>query len=194
MSPQTPAVRIDIKVGGTTTFFRRASESDIKRVSEWASKALDKQTDGLKLLVIEDCDEVTVRMVLDRALHEGKALRFYTDNMSLDRAMQILKVIDSLQIKPPQPNVSYYVTHKLSKGAISPTIMTLVHKTFGSQGEASKPWRVMVQALAWDVVNSNLPKNHVTGLKTEAAKHPQLNKAIGDKVKEIRQQLEDKQK
>ena len=64
--------------------------------------------------------------------------------------------------------------------------MVAVHKRFGYNGEESRPWRVMVQTIAFDVAHDKRSGASLLELNKAATPYPDLDNAVKEKIAHLR--------
>ena len=167
--------------GNNDTFVGLHNENQLIRISTKARDELASQTAVPNVWVLEHMNKQALKDVLSRALKFGPSLRLIANGMSIIDVIQMLNVVETLGISPPQKQIEGHLVHLLSHSQITPAVMAAVHECFGQQGDGSRPWRVMVHQIAFDVANENLTIARRDELEAAATPYPDLDDAIYQK-------------
>ena len=172
---------------GRVSHVRTVEAAALMNVSCDARNTFAGQT-GHKQLDIVGIPPAALNSILTQAFQSGAKVRIDIANKGFINVVRLLQAIIALDLEPTQPHVEGFVVHQLANKKIEPAQMVLIDDAFGHLGAANKPWRVMVDQIAWDVRNNeNHTGDEIKALSTEAQKHPALHSAIGIKVAELDQ-------
>ena len=181
-------VRVWHKLNSTSnsTFVGLHDEKALIRISTRARDDLATQNTVPKVWNLEDMEKKALEDVLSRGLRHGARLHLNANGRSMMDLIELLHVVETLGITPPQKQVEGHLVHLLTHSAITPTEMVAVHKRFGYDGEESRPWRVMVQTIAFDVAHDKRSGASLLELNKAATPYPDLDNAVKEKIAHLR--------
>ena len=181
-------VRVWHKLHSTSnsTFVGLHDEKALIRISTKARDDLATQNALPKVWTLEDMDKKALEDVLSRGLRYGTRLHLNANGRSMMGLIELLHVVKTLGITPPQKQVEGHLVHLLTHSAITPTEMVAVHQRFGYNGEESRPWRVMVQTIAFDVAHGKRSVASLLELNKAATPYPDLDNAVKEKIAHLR--------
>ena len=181
-------VRVWHKLHSTSnsTFVGLHDEKALIRISTKARDDLATQTTVPKVWTLEDVEKKALEDILSRALRYGQRLHLNANGKTMMDLIELVHIVETLGIMPPQKQVEGHLVHLLTPSAITPTEMVAVHKRFGYNGEESRPWRVMVQTIAFDVAHDKRSGASLLELNKAAAPYPHLDNAVKEKIAHLR--------
>ena len=175
------------------SFVGMYDEKSLISISSAAPDVLKNLTGAPKEMTIKEVDKDLLKDIIETAINRGKSLRLFVDNSSMLDVICILDIVNVLGIIPKQPQVEGVLVHKLTHSPISPQAIVTIHTLFGALGKESRPWRVMVHQLAWDVAHSNLTEQRQGELNTAASKFKDLDNAVMDRIEYLQGCMEHKE-
>lgn len=129
------------------------------------------------------------KMVLQEinSLKPGKVLNISTSHLGPSLAIQLHRAICYLRIEPVQDQIEGHIKGFLSHQLVSPTEMLEVHAYYGAPTHAHHSiWSTMIHHIAFTWVHGGMTQTKKDALKAAANAHPDLQKALIAKVRELR--------
>ncbi|KAK3723713.1 hypothetical protein LTR37_001594 [Vermiconidia calcicola] len=182
------SVNLLLREGAKEAFLINIDETIISKHSSTVREALkdcDPKQDPKKIYLF-GVAFTPLRYILEEILRKTPNVHFKVAGDTLFRAVVILQVVNALGVEPKQYHIEGYVTHYIANNKLVPEDMGIIEKAFGPQEIASKPWRVMIHQLAYDVVHQNYTDEEREELAKETDKHhPNLKLHLNTKVAEL---------
>ena len=187
-------VNIHVTYNGQTTYLRTIAEATLVNFSRVVRDALADQEGNPKRLNLAGAARGPLEKVIDLAIRFGDKTRVNVTDKPFPNVFRLHQAINALGFEPAQPQVEGRLSYLLANETFEPSTMIEIHQAFGHLGSASKPWRVMIDQIAWDVLNhENHNERQVAALREEALKWPDLFAAVKAKVKDLQQKRRERE-
>ncbi|KAK3723987.1 hypothetical protein LTR37_001471 [Vermiconidia calcicola] len=181
-----PSINLFLREGAKEAFLINIDETIISKHSSTVREALkdcDPKQDPKKIYLF-GVAFTPLRYVLHEIVRKTPNVHFKVAGDTLFRAVVLLQVVNALGVEPKQNHIEGYVTHYIANNKLLPKDIGIIEKAFGPQEIASKPWRVMIHQLAYDVVHQNYTNGEREELARETDKHyPNLRLHLNMKKK-----------
>ena len=123
---------------------------------------------------------------IDR-VKQGQLLQIKITTRDIKKAIDIHNAVQYLQVEPEQTLVEGHINGYLSKVLVSADEMVAVYNNYGNPSSRfHRTFETMLSTIAWAQLDHLIPTAQGNLLKQTALRYPALDKAISDKVVEVR--------
>ena len=118
---------------------------------------------------------------------KGEILKIIITTRDIKKAINIHSAVQYLQVEPQQTMVEGHINGYLSHQLVTPDEMVAAYTAYGNpSGRFHKTFETMLSTIAWAQLDQRIPQAQGNALKLAAIRYPALDKAISDKVVQMR--------